>query len=85
MVKIGHLFPFGLSRKSIGTFRQSMIEFLQTDIDRSLVLEFPLNPVITDQLEKYLKTFYTPPLDTIKISFTWDQHLQHHKNCSGCR
>jgi hypothetical protein len=61
------LLPFDLSRMTIGnnslheTFHQSMIEFLQTDIDGSL--GFPLNPVIIDQLEKYLKTFYTPPLD----------------------
>jgi hypothetical protein len=42
-----------------------MIEFLQTDFDESI--ELSLNPVITDQLEKYLKRFYTPPLDIENI------------------
>jgi hypothetical protein len=47
------------------TFCQNMIEFLQTDIDGSL--DFLLNPIITDTLEKYVKMFYTPPLDITKF------------------
>jgi hypothetical protein len=47
-------------------FHQNMIEFLQTDIDRSV--DFLLNAITIQSLEKYLKTFYTPPLDIDQIS-----------------
>ncbi len=42
-------------------FRQNMTELLQTDIDGSF--DFLLNAIAIQSLEKYLKTFYTPPLD----------------------
>jgi hypothetical protein len=54
-------------------FRQNMTEFLQTDIDGSFVLL--LNAITIQSLEKYLKTFYTPPLDIDQISSIWDQIL----------
>ncbi len=54
-------------------FRQNMIEFLQTDIDGSVV--FSLNAITIQTLEKYLKTFYMPPLDIDQISSIWDQIL----------
>jgi hypothetical protein len=40
-------------------FCQNMTEFLQSDIDGSL--DFLLNAITIEPLEKYLKTFYTPP------------------------
>jgi hypothetical protein len=59
-------------------FRQNMTEFLKTDIDGSL--DFLLNAITIESLDKYLKTFYTtPPLDIEQISFIWDQHLPHKK------
>jgi hypothetical protein len=54
-------------------FRQNMTEFLQTDIDGSF--DFSLNAITIQSLEKYLKTFYTPPLDIDQISSIWDQIL----------
>ena len=54
-------------------FRQNMIEFLQTDIAGSV--DFSLNAITIQSLEKYLKTFYTPPLDIDQISSIWDQIL----------
>ncbi len=54
-------------------FHQNMTEFLQTDIDGSL--NFLLNAITIQSLEKYLKTFYTPPLDIDQISSIWDQIL----------
>ncbi len=51
-------------------FRQNMTEFLQTDIDGSV--DFSLNAITIQSLEKYLKTFYTPPLDIDQISSIWD-------------
>ena len=50
-----------------------MTEFLQTDIDGSVV--FLLNAITIQSLEKYLSTFYTPPLDIDQISSIWDQIL----------
>ncbi len=47
-------------------FRQNMTGFLQTDIDGSL--DFLMNPITIESLEKYLKTFYMPPLDIDQIS-----------------
>jgi hypothetical protein len=52
-------------------FRQHMTEFLQTDIDGSA--GFLLNAMTIESLEKYLKSFYTPPLDIDQISSIWDQ------------
>jgi hypothetical protein len=40
-------------------FRQSMTEFLQTDIDGSV--DFLLNAITIQSLEKYLMTFHMPP------------------------
>ncbi len=54
-------------------FRQNMTEFLQTDIDGSV--DFPLKAITIQSLEKYMKTFYTPPLDIDQISSIWDQIL----------
>ncbi len=54
-------------------FRQNMTEYLQTDIDGSF--ELSLNAITIQSLEKYLKTFYTPPLDIDQISSIWDQIL----------
>ncbi len=54
-----------------------MTEFLQTDIDGSL--DYLLNPITIESLEKYLKTFYTPPLDIEQISSIWDQLLHNGK------
>jgi hypothetical protein len=57
--------------------RQNMTEFLQTDIDGSL--DFLLSATTIHSIEKYLKTFYTPPLDIDGISSIWDQNLQTDK------
>jgi hypothetical protein len=54
-------------------FHQNMTEFLQTDIGGSS--DFSLNAITIQSLEKYLKTFYTPPLDIDQISSIWDQIL----------
>ncbi len=45
-------------------FHQKMTEFLQTDIDGSV--EFSLNAITIQSLEKCLKTFYTPHWTSIK-------------------
>ncbi len=58
-------------------FCQNMTEFLQTDIDGSF--EFLLNAISIQSLEKYLKTFYMPPLDIDQISSIWDQILWNSK------
>jgi hypothetical protein len=74
------LFPNELSKMMISEmnnvdelFRQCMTKFLQTDIDGSE--HFLLNAITNQSLEKYLKTFYTPPLDIDQISSIWDQIL----------
>jgi hypothetical protein len=74
------LFPSDLPKMTIlemnnvdDLFHQNMIEFLQTDIDGSV--DFLLNANTIQSLEKYLKTFYTPPLDIDQISSIWDQIL----------
>ncbi len=48
-------------------FCQNMTEFLQSDIDGSV--DFLLNAITVESLEKYLKTFYMPPLDIDQIPF----------------
>jgi hypothetical protein len=58
-------------------FHQNMTEFLQTDIDGSF--DFSLNAINIQSLEKYLKTFYAPPLDIDQISSIWDQILRNSK------
>jgi hypothetical protein len=67
------LFPNDLPKMRISEmnnvnelFRQNMIEFLQTDIDGSI--DFLMNAITIQSLEKYLKTFYMPPLDIDQIS-----------------
>ncbi len=71
------LFPNDLSRMISEMnnvdelFCQNMSEFLQTDIDGSV--DFLLNATTIELLDKYLKTFYTPPLGIDQISYTWDQ------------
>jgi hypothetical protein len=74
------LFPNDLSIMMISEmnnvddlFCQNLTEFLQTDIDGSI--DFSLNAITIQSLEKYLKTFYTPPLDIDQISSIWDQVL----------
>jgi peptidase E len=64
-------------------FRQNMTEFLQSDIDGSV--DFLPNAITIQSLEKYLKTFYTPPLDIDQISSIWDQILCKPKNNGHCR
>jgi hypothetical protein len=54
-------------------FHQNMTEFLLTNIDGSV--DFLLNAITIESLEKYLKTFYTPPLVIDQISSFWDQIL----------
>jgi hypothetical protein len=51
-------------------FHQNMIEFLQTEIDGSV--DFLLNAITIQSLEKYLKTVYMPPLDIDQISSIWE-------------
>jgi hypothetical protein len=58
-------------------FRQNMTEFLQTDIDGCLNFLLSVTTIHTN--EKYLETFYTPPLDIDRISSIWDQILKNSK------
>ncbi len=58
-------------------FHKNMTEFLQTNIDGSF--DFLLNAIAIQSLEKYLKTFYTPPLDIVQISSIWGQLLSIEK------
>jgi hypothetical protein len=58
-------------------FSQNMTEFLQTDIDGSF--DFSLNAIAIQSLEKYLKSFNTPPLDIDQISSIWDQLISIEK------
>jgi hypothetical protein len=74
------LYPNDLQKMTISEmknvddlFHQNMIEFLQTDIDGSV--DFLLNAITIQSLEKYLKTFYTPPSDIDQISSIWNQIL----------
>ncbi len=83
-----HLFPNDLSRMISEMsyvdelFRQNVTEFLQMDIDGSV--HFLLNAITIQSLEKYLKTFYMPPLDIDQISSIWDQILCNPKNNGHC-
>jgi hypothetical protein len=58
-------------------FHQNMTEFLQTDIDGSV--DFLLNAITIQSLQKFLKPFYMPPLDIDQISSIWDQILYNPK------
>jgi hypothetical protein len=58
-------------------FCQNMTEFLQTDIDGPV--NFSLNAITIQSYERYLKNFYTPPLDIDRISSIWDQILRNPK------
>ncbi len=77
------LFPNDLSRMISEMnnvdelFRQNMTEFLQTDIDGPV--DFLLNAITIESLEKYMKTFYMPPLDINQITPIWDQILPNSK------
>jgi hypothetical protein len=77
------LFPNDLSRiisemNNVNElFHQKMTEFPQTDIDGSV--DFLLNAITIESLDKYLKTFYTPPLDIDQISPIWSQILPNPK------
>jgi hypothetical protein len=78
-----HLFPNDLSRMISEMnnvdelFRQNMTEFLQTDLDGSV--DFLLNAITIESLDKYLKTFYMPPFDIDQISSIWNQILPNPK------
>jgi hypothetical protein len=61
-------------------FHQNITEFLQSDIDESV--DFLLNAITIQSLEKYLKTFYTPQLDIDQIFSVWDQILCNPKQWS---
>ncbi len=78
------LFPNDLSKMMIletnnvdELFHQNMTEFLQSDVDGSV--DFSLNAITIQSLEKYLKTIYTPPSDIDQISSIWDQILCNQK------
>jgi hypothetical protein len=58
-------------------FCQNMTGFLQTDIDGSV--DFLLNVINIQSLEKYFKNLYTPPSDIDQISFIWDQIHRNQK------
>jgi hypothetical protein len=58
-------------------FCQNMTEFLQTDINGSL--NFSSSATTIHSIEKYLETFYMPPLDVDGISSIWDQILMDYK------
>jgi hypothetical protein len=83
-----HVFPIDLlddfSKRMISEmnnvdelFHQNMTQFLQTDIAGSL--DFFLSATTIHSIEKYLKTFYMPPLDIDGISSIWDQTLMDYK------
>jgi hypothetical protein len=80
------LYPIDLSRMILETnnvdelFCQNMTEFLQTDIDGSV--DILLNAITIESFEKYLKTFYVPPLDIDQIYSVWDQPLPNKKAMS---
>ncbi len=77
------LFPNDFSRMILEMnnvnelFCQNMTEFFQTDIDGSV--DFLLNAVTIESLDKYLKTFYTPPLDIDQISSIWNHFFPNPK------
>jgi hypothetical protein len=58
-------------------FHQNLTEFVQTDINGSI--DFSLNAITIQSLEKYLKTFYTLSLNIDQISCIWDQILPYPK------
>jgi hypothetical protein len=75
-----HLFPNDLPndfskimKSEMNNFDDLFRQFLQTDIDGSF--DFLFNAITIQSLEKYLKTFYMPPLDINQISCIWDQIL----------
>jgi hypothetical protein len=63
-------------------FCQNMTDFLQTDTDGSL--DYLLSATTIQTIEKYLETFYTPPLDIDGISSIWDQILKKRQNKDPC-
>jgi hypothetical protein len=58
-------------------FHKNLTEFLQHKIDGSV--DFSLNAITIQSLEKYLKTFCMPPLNIDQISSIWDQILPNPK------
>ncbi len=58
-----------------GSFRSSMINFLQTDIAGAPT--YSMNPNILGQLQQFLLEFSDPELDKRLISSMWDQHLEN--------
>jgi hypothetical protein len=72
-------------------YRQNMTEFLQTDIDGSV--DFLLNAITIQSLEKCLKTFYMPHWTSIKylpfrikvfvIQKQWSLLLKKYGNVQG--
>ncbi len=77
------LFPNDLSRmisemNNVNElFCQNMTEFLQTDIAGSV--DVLLNAITIESLDKYLKTFYMPPLDIDQISSICNQFFPNLK------
>ncbi len=75
------VFPNDLSKMILDNvdevFHQNLTEFFQTNIDGSI--DFSLNAITIQSLEKFLKTFYTPQLIIDQISSVWDQILPYPK------
>jgi hypothetical protein len=58
-----------------GSFRSSMINFLQTDIAGTLT--YSMNPKIFSQLQQFLLKFSDSELDKQQISSVWDKKLEN--------
>ncbi len=60
-----------------GSFRSSMINFLQTDIAGTPT--YSMNPNIFGQLQQFLVQFSDPELDKRLLSSMWDRHLENNE------
>ena len=60
-----------------GSFRSSMINFLQTDIAGTPT--YSMNPNILGQLQQFLVQFSDPELDKRLLSSMWDRHLENNE------
>jgi hypothetical protein len=58
-----------------GSFRSSMINFLQTDIVGTPT--YSMNPNILSQLQQFLLKFSDSELDKQQKISMWDQHLEN--------
>jgi hypothetical protein len=73
-----YLFPNDLSKMMISdNVDEVLFRQILTDIDG--FIDFSLIAITIQSLEKYLKTFYTPPLNIDQISSIWDQILPYPK------